>query len=124
VYPVRYEWRRLAVIILAGAASYLLAMLAARDHWPLVVRLLARGGTVLVAMPALLAAGGVFRPEDVRSLIAIRDRLRPAARVSPTGEEVELGGGIAATPSVVDGATLSHAETPRGPAGNPPRTSG
>jgi O-antigen/teichoic acid export membrane protein len=124
VYPVRYEWRRLAVIILAGAASYLLAMLAARDHWPLVVRLLARGGTVLVAMPALLAAGGVFRSEDLRSLIAIRDQLRPPARVPPTGEEVELGGEIAATPSVVDGATLSHAETPRGPAASPPRTSG
>jgi O-antigen/teichoic acid export membrane protein len=128
VYPVQYEWRRLTVIAIASVAAYLLALLAARDHWPLLARLLARGGTVAVALPALLAAGGVFRPEDLRSLATIRERLRPAGRGTPSGEEVELGGEIAATPSIVEGAALAptdaDARDRRDPSSGSPRTSG
>ena len=113
VYPVRYEWRRLAVIGLASVTAYLLALLAAGDDWHVVARLVARAGTVLVVLPALLAAGGVIRPQDLRSLVALRDRLTPGARVSPAGEEIELGGEIASTPSVVDGTSLVDATSPR-----------
>lgn len=108
VYPVRYEWRRLAIIGVAALAVYALAVFGVRDEWPAIVRLAARGGIVSVAFPALLIAGGVFRLEDLRALVALRDGLRQPDRMS-AGEEVELGGEIAATPSVVDRAGMKGA---------------
>jgi hypothetical protein len=102
---VRYEWRRLAIISVAALAVYALAVFGVRDEWPAIVRLVARGGVVSVAFPALLIAGGVFGLEDLRALVALRDGLRQPDRMS-AGEEVELGGEIAATPSIVDRAGM------------------
>lgn len=115
-YPVAYEWRRLAAIAGAGLASCVIAIAIVPAGWPLLVRLLSRGGAVVVTYPLLLAAAGVFRPADLTALLRLRDRLKPADRMPPSGDEVELGGEIASAPSIIDaGAPPGANGSARGP---------
>lgn len=78
VYPIAYEWGRLAKVALAALAAYAVAMAGARDDRAPLWGALAAGGVVLVAFPAILALLGFYRAREVT---AVREMFggRPAA---------------------------------------------
>lgn len=85
-YPIRYEWTRIARLLVAAVAAYLLGRYALP---PLraSVGLFARGMTVLVAFPALLTVTGFFRPAELARARQLIRRFRPgAARKAPLPE--------------------------------------
>ena len=55
----------------------------------------------------LLAMIGVVRPAEIMSLVQARRALAKDDQPPPAGEALELGGEIAATPSIIDQASLS-----------------
>jgi O-antigen/teichoic acid export membrane protein len=96
LYPIRYEHGRIARVALAGlAAGAAGRMLPASGH-PLALVLL-RGGVVLAAFPAVLAAIGFFEPHELRRLQRLYRRFRPSGRVEPLADVTEAAGEIVAT---------------------------
>jgi O-antigen/teichoic acid export membrane protein len=102
-YPIRYEGRRLASIVVAGGAGLLIASVLPHSL-PALVGLIARGAVVLVAYPAVLYVTGFFQPDElarVRTIAAqIARRRQPPA---PEEHTVEMAG------EIVD-ATLADSE--------------
>lgn len=104
VYPVAYEWGRMARVCAAGIAAYAAAMMlpsislgvSARSPLAPVPDLLARGVTVVVVFVGLLVITRFFHAEEVQRLRALRMRSRPAAAVR-TLDSTEKAGEIVAT---------------------------
>jgi hypothetical protein len=69
---MRYEWRRIGIVTLAGGVSVAAARLLAADSVSPLAGLLLRGMVVLVVYPVLLLALGFFRSGE-------RERLRVLA---------------------------------------------
>jgi O-antigen/teichoic acid export membrane protein len=111
VYPILYEWRRLAIIFGSGA----LAFVAATAAVPLSVRplpgLLLRGSITVAAYATLLWAAGFFHANELEALRDIRKRAlrgkqpRPRARGAA---DVEMAG------EIVGGAGLGEAAAGEG----------
>ena len=102
LYPVRYEWTRLARVAGAG----LVAVLLAREGipaMPALAGLLVRGTTMVVAYLALLYLAGFFQPAELR--VMSEARMRALARrprrgtPPPQSDQVEMAGEIVATSS-------------------------
>jgi O-antigen/teichoic acid export membrane protein len=81
VYPMTYEWGRIARLAIAGIGAYLLTWLipASTPAW---LGLLARGTLVCVAYPLLLLALGFYHRDETAFVLTIVDRLRkrPSAK--------------------------------------------
>jgi len=93
-YPIQYEVGRLTRV---GAAA-LIAYGASRaiPFTGALAGVLLRGSTIVVVMPALLAATGFFQQDEMRVLRSFRDRR--SARPLPSGPEtVEMAGEIVTT---------------------------
>lgn len=99
LYPVRYEWSRIARIAVAGLAAVVMASRAIPALPPL-AGLVARGATMVVAYGALLYLAGFFQPAELRVLRDARERAlaRRAVRVpaTPLSDQVEMAGEIVA----------------------------
>jgi O-antigen/teichoic acid export membrane protein len=114
VYPMRYEYGRVARLAVAGAVAYFLTWLLPADL-PSWAGLLLRGSLVCAAYPLLLVALGFY---DRRELAVIsqqvqRLRARPAkttAPETPPHEEpvIEVAGMIVEVPLVQDDLPLEE----------------
>lgn len=105
LYPIPYEWARLARIAVSGAVAYGLALGCIPRGWPALPALLARGAIVLGAYPACLFVLRFFDERELRVLERVRTvwRKRRAAiaasdgePMAPAGDTVELAGEIVA----------------------------
>lgn len=108
VYPMRYEYGRVARLAVAGAAAYLLTWLlpASLPAW---AGLLLRGALVCLAYPVLLVALGFYDRKELAFISRQVERLRTrpaktAAPETPPHEEpiVEVAGMIVEVPLVQD----------------------
>jgi O-antigen/teichoic acid export membrane protein len=77
-YPIRYEYGRVARVVLAGVAAYLAAVLLVPAFRLAVVGVLARGFTVLVVYPAILGATGFFHVKELARMKTLLAELRSA----------------------------------------------
>jgi O-antigen/teichoic acid export membrane protein len=75
VYPMTYEYGRIARLAIAGVAAYLLTWLLPAT-WPAWLGLLARGTLVCVTYPALLFVLGFYHRDETAFVVAVIDRLR------------------------------------------------
>ena len=70
-YPMRYEWRRIGQIVLAGAVTCAAARVLIADSFSPLTGLLLRGGLVAVGYPVLLLAVGFFEAGERERLQAL-----------------------------------------------------
>lgn len=90
LYPIRYEYGRIARVVVAGIGAYLAAVFIVPDFRLAAVGLLTRGITVVVVYPAVLGATGFFHVEElarIKTLVAAlrsaRGRKAEAAKAVP-----------------------------------------
>jgi O-antigen/teichoic acid export membrane protein len=96
VYPIRYEFGRLARVVAAAAIAY--AAARALPAMPAIWGVLARGTTVVFVMMGGLWLGGFFRPEELRVLDRFRRSRRASTTpVTPPADTTELAGEIVST---------------------------
>lgn len=76
LYPVRYEWSRLARVVAAGVLAYLVAVFALPGLMWSPLGVLARGSTVVCTYAAGLAVTGFFSPRERARLALLWDGLR------------------------------------------------
>jgi O-antigen/teichoic acid export membrane protein len=93
VYPVAYEWGRLARVAAAALLAYGCARML--PSMPPALGVLARGGTVVAVFTALLAATGFLRSDELQVLQ--RFRRPPGDQTVLPADTVELAGDIVAT---------------------------
>jgi O-antigen/teichoic acid export membrane protein len=79
-YPIHYEYGRIGRVIAAGAAAYLAAAFVVPEIRLAALGFLARGFTVVVVYPAVLAVSGFFRQKELARLGSLARRLRDARR--------------------------------------------
>lgn len=102
-YPVRYEYGRLARIVIAGVASYLAAVFVLPDFRLAVVGVLARGATVLVLYLAILGATGFLHGKELARFESLAAQLRSVLRRRTAR---------VADRSAVEGMRLNEAQMP------------
>jgi O-antigen/teichoic acid export membrane protein len=95
VYPVRYEWGRLARIVLAGVLGVVAGqMVAPPGIWPL-WGILARGSAVVIVFVGSLSLLGFFQPREIRHVRQLVDHLRSArsarTRAAAVGDGSDTG---------------------------------
>ena len=90
VYPVRYEYARLARAVAASGLAFVAA--AAVPNLPPLAGLVVRGAVVLLVFAGLLWAFGFFKRDELRVLAA----LRPSAKAPAPADTTELAGEIVA----------------------------
>ena len=95
VYPIRYEHGRIARATAAAIVAYLVAM--ALPPMPALPGLFVRGAAVVVTMAILLWITRFFKPDELRALNAIRNRLRGQPAVTAPPDTTEMMGEIVAT---------------------------
>src|SRR5262249_58517008 len=81
VYPMTYEWGRIARLAIAGVGAYLLTWLIP-SAWPAWLGLLTRGTLVCIAYPLLLLAIGFYHRDETAFVMSIIVRLRKREEVS------------------------------------------
>jgi O-antigen/teichoic acid export membrane protein len=91
-YPIRYEGGRIARALAAALAGFAAAHLV--PALPPAAGLVARGGTVVGVMLAVLWATRFFNPEELRWLNGLRRRRRDTAAVTPAAEASGMAGEI------------------------------
>jgi O-antigen/teichoic acid export membrane protein len=102
VYPVDYEWTRIARIGAAGLAGYALAVLLVPVTWPAIAGLLARSVAASAVYTALLALTGFLTSTEQRQLAHIWQTVRrgqrrpgrPAEVEAEVSETLELAGNV------------------------------
>jgi O-antigen/teichoic acid export membrane protein len=101
VYPIPYEWSRLARIAAAGTLAFVASSVLPARTGP-VLGILLNAAITSASYAALLFVGGFFHPGELRVLNGIRQRVTkrtasPAPQVETGG--VEMAGELADTPS-------------------------
>jgi O-antigen/teichoic acid export membrane protein len=71
VYPVGYEWGRMARLGAAGLAAYAVAVVAVSETWPVLAGLVARAVLAALAYTGLLASTGFLTAAERRRMRAI-----------------------------------------------------
>jgi O-antigen/teichoic acid export membrane protein len=87
-YPLRYEWRRISLIVVAGVVACAAAHVIVPRPLPPAAGFLVRGGVVALGYPLLLVALGFFRRgerEQLRTLV-VRLLDRAGRRAAPGGQ--------------------------------------
>jgi len=74
VYPIPYEWKRLARIALAGAAGYVVAGSAVPPWLPAFARIAVSGVVMVAVYGAVLYFSGFFHAGELKRLREIRQR--------------------------------------------------
>ncbi len=100
VYPIRYEWGRLARVALSGAASYVAAARLAPASAPAAIGILFACVLTTVTYAAGLFVTGFFRAGELRLLRDVRARVLPqilTMKVTRADEQVEMAGEIVDT---------------------------
>jgi O-antigen/teichoic acid export membrane protein len=105
VYPVPYEWGRIARVSAAAFAAYAAAVMLppiqlavnARSSLAPLPDLFARGITVVLVFGGLLAMTRFFHAEELRRLGALRRRAQPATATGRPPDSTEMAGEIVAT---------------------------
>jgi O-antigen/teichoic acid export membrane protein len=99
VYPMTYEYGRIARLAAAGVGAYAITLLLP-STWPAWLGFLTRGTLVCVAYPALLLALGFYHADETAFVVGVIDRLRKrqATAAVPHEPAVEAGGAIAEVP--------------------------
>jgi O-antigen/teichoic acid export membrane protein len=105
-YPIAYEWRRVAHVVVAGAALYAVATLLPHGM-PAAVGVLARGAVVAGGLPVLLYVTRFFHARELARVAAVARFMRHRIG-SPTLGAAEMAGEIV-------GSTLQEAEAPQVP---------
>ena len=96
-YPIRYERRRLAVAVMAGAVAYLVARLLPMDS-PSVAGLVARRIIVLATFTGALFAAGFFVHGELAMLAALGSRIRSRRTIEAPVETTDMAGEVTAAP--------------------------
>ena len=97
VYPIPYEWSRLARIAVAGVLSYLVAEWTSPASLPPIVSLVLRAPVIVATYFAALYVMRFFHSRELRMLIELRQRVlarAPSASRAPERTEVEMAGDI------------------------------
>ena len=103
VYPVGYQWGRMARLGAAGIVAYLISVLVVPEQWPVVAGLAARAALAALAYAALLAFTGFLTASERQRVVALwiaaakaRGARRPQARAVETEapETTELAGEV------------------------------
>jgi O-antigen/teichoic acid export membrane protein len=113
VFPIRYEWGRLARIAVAGAASYSVAVLVVSPALGPVAWILLAGATTVAVYALVLTITGFFHAGELRVLRDIRARAVPRKTVrGPASDptQVEMAGEIVATAPELPSATSTIAD--------------
>jgi O-antigen/teichoic acid export membrane protein len=97
-YPIAYERGRIARVLLAGAAAYLLGRSLPLGELHPVFGVLIRGTAVTVGFPVLLGLTGFFVPNELHRLDILTSRLRRRRTIEPRIEADDLAGEIVAAP--------------------------
>jgi O-antigen/teichoic acid export membrane protein len=105
VYPIAYEWSRIARVCLAAITAYSAAVMlppitlavSARSSLAPLPDLFARGITVIVVFGLLLGVTRFFHADELRRLGALRRRSQPAPAPSRPPDSTEMAGEIVAT---------------------------
>ena len=91
-YPIRYEWSRLARIVVAGLLSYTAATAVPMGQTGTVVAILGRGLAVVLIYPTILIGLGFFRATEmarIRQVIGVNRPSHPA----PVDGSADMAGG-------------------------------
>ena len=97
VYPIPYEWSRLARIAAAGALRYLAAEWVVPVSVAPIPSLFLRAAVVVPTYLAALYVMRFFHPRELKMLIDLRRRLlarAPAAAAVTVATDVEMAGDI------------------------------
>lgn len=101
VFPVGYEWPRMARVAAAGLAGYVVAVLAIPAGWPAIAGLAARAAVAGGVYLGLLATTGFLTASERRRLLAIwqkgqrrRQPAQPAEIDTEVSETTELAGNV------------------------------
>ena len=101
VFPVGYEWTRMARVAVAGAAGFGIGVVIVPAEWPAIPGLLARVTVASAVYLALLAATGFITAAERRRLLAIWQQVRtrrrptqPAEVNTELSETAELAGNV------------------------------
>lgn len=121
VFPVSYEWSRMARLGAAGLAGYAVAVLVVPDSWPAIAGLAARGGLAAAVYLGLLAATGFVTAAERRRLDAIwrTARQRRARRTLPAEVEAEVSETLELAGQVVSATAGEAIDTEEPAAGGP-----
>lgn len=101
-YPMRYETRRLALLVVAGVAAWGVAISVVPGDWPPLAGLLLRGLVVVAVYGGTLAAGGFFVAGEIAALRRLARRLRRPVVVEPVSRTDELAGELVGAPTTDD----------------------
>jgi O-antigen/teichoic acid export membrane protein len=115
VYPIPYEWSRLARIAAAGVLSFLAAQWTVPVSLHPVTSLLVRAAVIVPTYFAALYVMRFFHPRELRMLIELRQRVlarAPRATTVPETTEVEMAGEVldVRTSEVLDDQDLGRPE--------------
>lgn len=112
VYPVQYEWGRLARVAIAGCIALGAAWLPNVTFVP-VAGLLVRGAIVVAVFSLMLAATGFVRPEERRRLHQLAAPFWARAPVAKPVDSAELAGEIVAAPPIAPSELDAEIAAPR-----------
>jgi O-antigen/teichoic acid export membrane protein len=115
VFPIRYEWARLARIAVAGGVSYAVAVRVVSPTLPPVAWILLAGVSIVTVYGLVLAVTGFFHAGELRVLREIRARAVPRKAVAgPASDptQVEMAGEIVATAPELPSTITAADETP------------
>jgi O-antigen/teichoic acid export membrane protein len=120
VYPVKYEWRRLGMIAMAGIVSYLAATLAVPVLRNALVGLLVRGTLVVAIYPLILLATGCVEPSERERVAGLFGSFRKAKPAPVMAEDTNEMGGEIMSGSVEYTGPMPESSTEDSP-GRPPK---
>ncbi len=98
VYPVRYEYGRLAKIAVSGIAAYMLARVIVPASFRPLAGALANGAVVAIAYPSVLVLLGFHSAREAAQLIGLAGRFGRRTVRLPQEETSELAGEIVTAP--------------------------
>ena len=125
VYPITYEWRRLALIAAAGIGSYGAAVLLVPPLRSAFAGLLLRGTIVTVLYPLALFASGALEPSEKERIVALFGLVRKASPEPVVQEDTsEMGGEILSGLVEYAGRGGEDTDEPRDPRPDPERFPG
>jgi O-antigen/teichoic acid export membrane protein len=116
VYPVGYEWWRMAHAGVAAVASWLLAVTVVDASWPVVTRLLLRASVAVTTYGVVLGATGFASRHERQQFTRVLSRLMARRGQRATEVEVEVSETTELAGQVVSataGEPIAGGEEPR-----------